>query len=212
MALARLKYLKSAALLNESSTEFDEVLKRLLAAETGFACKYTMRALEGATYTAEEYTGDGSNDLWPRQYPVTAIGSVKLWDGNAWATLDATHYSVVDGRPIFYPIRTKEADAEYSHWPEPDCGKPNIQLTYTAGYDTTNWAAAAITDAFAVPAELEHAVATLAALRWMDSRADQGRLGIASMSKSVETIQVEKYERGVPLDVKLVLDEYRRRI
>jgi uncharacterized phiE125 gp8 family phage protein len=209
MALARLSQLKSDLLLNESASTYDDALKALLTAASTFANKYCHRILESATYTDERYTGDGTKYLYPEQYPVTTFTSAKIWDGTTetYVAETASYFEVLDQRKIKYPKLESESDSEYTYWPTTADG---IKLTYVAGYSTTSWDTAAITASFGVPADLEYAVAYLAALWWMESKQSAGRLGITGINVGAESLVIERYEKGVPPVVAQTLNRYKK--
>ena len=210
MALARLKVLKSKPLLNISTETVDSELKLLLAATSSYVHSFCARVLESASYSDEYYSGDGSHTLYLTQWPVTAVTTVKIWDGtDSYDTETATYYTLVDSRYLYYPAIGQESNSTYSKWPDK---RNNIKITYTAGYATTSWATAAITDAFGVPADLEMAVARLTMLRWMDGLGNEGRIGLQSLNPSGERETAQKFLTEMPYDIKMVLNSYRRKL
>lgn len=179
VALARLSLLKSDAFLNITDSNSDNVLKALLIAATQYANRFTNRTLESTAYTDQYHDGKGSTYLWLREYPVSTLTTVKIFDGTAYTTESSTYYELLDSRYIHYPKLTQQSNGTYSCFP---VGKNNVAITYTAGYVTTNWDTEAITTDFSdsggVPQDLELAVASLAAYEFRR----RGASGIASES------------------------------
>lgn len=220
MALARLSILQSSLFL--SDTNSDDEMKYALNTATSLAGKYTGRvksdgitnALESATYTDELYSGeDAPKDAWGyrhklylRNYPVTAVSAVKIWDGSSYVTETSTYYELQEGRFIDYPKLGQESSATYGGWP---CGfgRRNIKVTYTAGYVTTDWATALITASFAVPTDLEHAIAAWAADLWLS----KGQRAVSSESFGPRAVTyVTRNGVACPANVAEVLDGYVR--
>lgn len=134
-ALARLSLLKSAAFLNELTTTFDNELKFILEDVTDFVELYCGRILESTTYTDELYTGDDTDVLFLKAWPVTTLSTVKLWDGSStYATETATYYALINQRYIQYPALGQDSVATWSKWQS--SYRNGIKVTYTAGYRT----------------------------------------------------------------------------
>lgn len=213
MALARLSLLKSGGLLGIGNTDFDNVLKALLMSATKIAETYTGRQLESATVT-EYHTGDGGSRLYPRQYPITSVTSVSFWDGtDSYDAETSTYYTLVDSRYIQYPALGQSSSATFGNWTS--TYENGIELVYVAGYVTTDWDTEAITTDFntspGVPADLEMAVARIAAIMWKDGTdSGESRLGVNTMTRPGGDMITETFERGIPRDVRLILDQYRR--
>jgi len=144
MALARLGLLK--AFLNLSGSVYDEALKAFLIGATAQAEAYTGRHLESATVSNEKHVGTGSRKLYPREYPVTSLTSMTIWDGSAYTAETASYAEIIDGLTLYYPALDQESNATYGAWPSGLRGSGdeddhyNIRLTYVAGYTTTGWA------------------------------------------------------------------------
>lgn len=96
--------------------------------------KYTGRKLKSATYTDEEHIGNYKQLLQLRQYPVTALTTVKIDD----AVLDSTSYSM----NLQDAERGRIYKADGWTWEgyltgyvgEPTAPLRSIKVTYTAGY------------------------------------------------------------------------------
>lgn len=212
MALARLSLLKSDAFLGISDTNSDNVLKALLAAATAAASSFTSRALESASYTDQLHQGTGTAYLWTREWPVSTLTAVKIWDGTAYTAESSTYYELLDSRYIHYPKLTQQDNASYSAFP---CGRDTVALTYTAGYVVTNWDTEAITTDFSdsggVPQDLEYAIAALAAYQYRR----KGSTGIQSESYGPASVsyadQGDISRTGIPNEIKAMLLPYIRR-
>lgn len=181
MALARLSLLKSDALLDIDAATWDSELKALLAAATEQVHQSTDRILESTTHTDERHTGDSTNILYPKQYPVTTLSSVSIWDTSTdtFVSESTAYFDVIDQAYLYYPKLGQENNATYSLYPATPNG---IKITYIAGYSTTSWATALITASFGVPADLEYVVALMAALKWLEGRgSSEARLGLKRM-------------------------------
>lgn len=197
VALARRSLLKSAALLNDSTTANDAVYSAVLLAATGLACDICGRILPKTIYTDELYRGNRTDKLWLTQFPVTAVSAVKIWDGANYTVEDSAHYELVSisengariGRFLRYPV-PGDMTSTYPYWPgdyRPMASgygaggfgglssmsaayipEYNIKVSYTAGYDCTGWDSLDIDDAFAVPSSLEWVILQIAA--WLIKR------------------------------------------
>ncbi len=210
-AIARLALIK--ALLNEDSADYDDDLKALALAVTDWVQTYCDRTLESVERT-EYYTGNGSNKLWLREWPVTAISSVAIWDGDdSYDTESSDYYEEFEDRYIHYPKLGQEGNATWPNWYAGT--ENNIKVVYTSGYDCSNWVDAAYPDpgagkTFDAPRDLEYAVAQLVVLAFNGWRKSQGLLGLSSKTLVGETIVIDKYISGIPADVERVLNGYRR--
>lgn len=132
-ALGRLSLLKSYPFLNETASTYDDAFKYLLRQVTDFVNVYTGRALESATYTEQLYTGDNTDVLFLRNWPVTALTTVALWDGDdSWDTETASYYLLCEDRYIQYPALGQSSSATWSNWQS--SYRNGIKITYTAGY------------------------------------------------------------------------------
>lgn len=98
----------------------------LINSASDFIERHTKRVLKSATYTSEKYDGNGSYYLYLRQWPITAISSVKRWDtvSNASAAtyVENTDY-LYDGTKGWLYLREGF-----------QIGVQNYQVTYTGGY------------------------------------------------------------------------------
>lgn len=95
-----------------------------------------------ATYTDQEYDGQGDYMLMLRNFPVTAVSAVKLVCYTTTVTLDSTGYAW-DSRgklwrengPSGHAYTDDSPTGAWSEggWPR---GHKNVKATYTAGYAT----------------------------------------------------------------------------
>lgn len=214
--LARLNVVKTQPLLGlaEATTTYDNALKFEIKAATRFVERLCDRQLVRATITDERYSGENEQELELREWPVSSITSISIWDSSTetWDAVTSTHYEVIDQRRVLYPTFGKESDAEYGSWPK---GREyNIKATYVAGYDTTNWDnedTGGVEDDFGVPTDLELAVAKLAVLQWFEGRGSkEGRLGKSGIDMGEQNLVIQRFQRGVPPEIMILLEQYRR--
>jgi len=208
-ALARLTLLKSAAMEKESSSTYDDELKACLIAASRVADSFCNRSFEAETYEDETYTGNDTSRLFLRNTPVIAVESVKLWDGvDSYDTETAPYYRLIDDMYLQYPDLGQEASASWSCWISDY--ENGIKVTYTAGYATSNWETAAVADSFGVPSDLEMAVARMAMQLWKDGKKGGIRFGLTSVAQGGDSLAIDRYIQGLPEDVKMTLNQYRR--
>ena len=143
-ALARLSILKSSLFLKETVTTYDDSFKFLLRRVTDFIEVYTGRVLDSATFTEELYTGDDTDVLFLRNWPVSTLTTVALWDGDdSWDAETASYYLLCNQRYIQYPALGQESNASWSNWQSNY--RNGIKITYTAGYvNSTTYAITAV--------------------------------------------------------------------
>ena len=204
MAHARLTLLKSAELLNDSTTDNDTIYKLALAQASDMADRVTGRLLERATYTNERYTGTGNDRLYLKNWPVSALTAVKFWDeGSAtYVTETSTYYELIDERWIMYPADGQDSASTYGNFPR---GK-RIKITYSAGYLTTSWADMLLTSTFGFPEDLEFAVAKLAAHLYLR----KGIAGVAAESYGPSSVTYALQAKDIPDEVMNTLLGYQR--
>lgn len=220
MALARLKLFKSNTYLAidpswAGADDNNDVYSEILKIASTHVEKWCARRLIRQTYTDELYTGNDSNKLYLNEWPVVEIISVKLWDGSdSYDVETSTYYALIQQRDedpgyIYYPALGQESNGSWSGW-ESDYAN-GIKITYTAGYSDTGWKTKDVTDAFGVPADLEHATCLIAYKIWKDSAEGGGRFGLASMAKGDASMGlIESVVRAFPAEVKMILHTYRR--
>jgi|GEM_PF-1328334 len=214
MALARLELLKSKNYLKMTDGTLDSELKALLLEATARVEQETGRVLESTTHTDERHTGRDTNELYPHQWPVTALGSVYIWNttSETFVSESTAYFDVItppgDRSYIYYPKLGQDDNSEYTEYPTTPNG---IKITYTAGYVTTAWATAEITASFDVPADLERATAMLAMLAWLEGKgAGQARMGMKRTVIGEQQIIVDRPASGLVAEVEAILSCYRR--
>jgi len=213
-SLARLAVLKDASLVSILGSAQDDSLRWVLQATTKAVEKYCNRQLVSATISAERHSGDGTKSLYLKQYPVLELPSaVGIWSATSetFAAELTSYMEVLEQRILYYPKLGQENNATHQSWP--DTHPNNIQVTYVAGYDTTGWDADNVSDtgAFAVPSDLEAAVAEIAAFAWLDGMGSgQARLGLSQMTMGPDTMDIVKVEKGFTPKIQRMLADYMR--
>jgi hypothetical protein len=209
-SLARLELIKDKSFLNISDASLDDELSMLLIAWTDWVEAYTGRQLVKAAITGEKHNGDGTKILTLDEYPfaLADVSSVTIWDGSAHTAELTTQMEVVDDNTLIYP-KLGASDPTYSNWPEHT--DYNIRVTYSPGYDNSDWDSEAITTNFGVPADLEYAVAKLAALAWLEGRgSNEGRLGKSGILIGPQQIEIERFLKGLPPEIIDILKSYNK--
>ena len=206
--LARIAMLKSSAYLALISDDFEDPLEQLILAASDLVRKFTSRLLSRAAYEDERYDGSQNNKLYLREWPVVEVNQVEFWDGSEWFTEDAANYTLIRSKYIQYPS-LEQTDAKFSIWP---CTYPEgIKITYTAGYDNSNWnSVEAISLSFGVPADLEHAVLSVARKIWEDGKEGGNRFGLTQQSIGTEALTSQVFVRGLPPDILEIMGRYKR--
>ena len=213
MALARLKLLKNASLLNETGSGNDAPMKQLLIVASKLVENFCSRSFESATIADEVHIGDNDRELFLNHYPVSSVTSVKIWDGDgSFDAENSSYWELMESRYIRYPKLGQEGNASYGAWP---CDR-EIRITYVIGYATTHWDTADVPlgagQTFAVPADLEYAVAKIAAFMWLEGRgSNESRIGKSGITVGNQSIELESILRSLDdPDVRTILKEYKR--
>ena len=117
-------------LLDETTTDYDADLNLLIDAASEYIEQFCDRAFYTTTYTSEKYDGNGEDDFWPHNYPVTAISSLAISGSTVTESADysGSGYFLYD-RPQNAPSRI-HYDGGFSE------GHQNVVISYTAGYAT----------------------------------------------------------------------------
>lgn len=167
----------------------DEKLKFLLNFATDFIEKYTGRRITETTFTgatAEYLDGNGTKDLFLKNYPISAIASVEY--NNTIA--NESNWGTVDSKEYFFDPNTGILTFTYGTAK----GNRNYRVSYTAGYNP-------------VPSDLKTACIFLAGEAFKRG----GSMGIKSESLGDHSIVFDaslmSQEGSV---VKSVLNRYRR--
>lgn len=212
-ALARLSLFTSPAFANDIAATFKDEYRTVLELASETVKAYTARDLEQTTYTEECHAGAASNRLWLRQWPITDVIEVLIWNGSDWVAITASHYAIKEGRYLLYPVLDKVTDATYGDWRS---GLPDnddaIKVTYTAGYSTAQWDNVGIRDNFGVPQDLQMAVCEIGHILWTEGKEGGARRGLSTISKGVESITADTILAKFPRRVQIILDRYRRLI
>lgn len=216
-SLARFTVFKSPAFMDdEGAATYDDEYENVLEMATGFVEKYTARNLISATYTDQEYPGVASNRLWLREWPVSAVTEVKVWDGSDWTALTAAHYGIKEERYLLYPLLNYRSAAVYGNWRSPYAETEDaIKVSYTAGYKATDWKTELIRDIYGdwdVPMELELAVCEIAHILWTEGKGGGARRGLTSVGMGGDSISIDTFITKLPSRVRTTLDRYRRLI
>jgi hypothetical protein len=133
-----------------ASSEYDAPVGVLIPVVEAEIQRYIGRVINEATYTDEVYSGDGTQVLLLRNWPVTAISAVKyVSDSGTETTLAATDYRCITGtenrgelRRMPYSPPSIGAGRYVDEWRSQGCrpvwreGFGNYSVTYTAGYAT----------------------------------------------------------------------------
>lgn len=174
--------------LNVPSANTDQTarLELMINAATARIESMTDRLLKERTLT-EVRSGRRSNLILLRQWPVNSITSVKL---DAKSVFDAgteiTGYQIADDNTAIHLI----GDV----WPN---GFNNIQIVYTAGYNSTDHAGNL--------AELE--IATLWLVEWFYKHRERGDMGRTSKSKGDESVGILAQ---MPTMIREIIMDYKR--
>lgn len=162
-------------------------------AATSQILKYIGYKIREATYT-EAWDGNGSDEMIPRQFPITGVTSVKVSGNGDFASADPISTSLIfwdDVSIRFRDMRTPK-------------GRGVIQIVYTAGYDE-------------IPPDL--VLASILQIQFLNKKTGQGGFmsGISSISKGVgggnETQTKDKeiaVKGGLIMEVAAMLDAYQR--
>ena len=176
------------------SDRHDSLLVQLINQTTGFIEQYCKRSFLSQDYTDEEYDSTGNPVLILKQFPVTAVSSVK-YNGatdntDDWQTYDTKSYFwYEDGRIVkqsgSFPI-----------------GPQKLRATYTAGYiiDFNN---ENDSSKHTLPPELEYVCQKLVAALFNTRRAE----GMAQERIGDSGVTLKKMIFGDE-ETKVILDKY----
>lgn len=213
-ALGRLTVLKSEAFISETGTDSDNVFKTLLLAASNYIQTYTARRLVAEQYKEQRYSGNDTNELLLREWPVIELKEVSIWDGtDSFDTESLGYFDLIPdenghNNTLQYPKLGQESNATWGSWP--DGSKNNIKITYDAGYNTTGWDDMPVTGTFDVPGDLEYACVQIAYKLWKDGSKGGGRFGMTSISKGADSFAIDRFIKGLPTDTLMILNKYRR--
>lgn len=124
----------------------DRIDLAILAAQKAIETALGVASLDSATYTDEKYSGDDTNRLELRNYPVTAISAIKWRDSTTSSTtIEATTYEYDGPSAIVWRIFSQGGFGYTDETPALGGvdigdvwrrGTRNYMVTYTAGYST----------------------------------------------------------------------------
>ena len=178
-----------------TDTSKDTLLEMIINAVSKQFEEYCRRSFSSATHT-EYYDGDGSTDLWVKQWPITSITSIynctTIPPEFASAELeDSTYYAADDdaaGRIVFY-------NSFLYH------GRRNVKVTYVAGY--SRGTGPGETDD-ALPFDLQFACARHCARVFSEIHDKRDGLASKSLNDGSTT-----YIKDIEPSILQTLDEYR---
>ena len=216
MALARLSVLKEH--LNISTTSLDNTLKNYLKGASAVASRYTKRTMLERPSSAEvEYYTVENMDVGGYQSLGFSFGvPTKLYLRNRFNTTVTSvinDYDKTGGDETIasgdYTVFADEGVIRFNK-DNISSGFKNVKVTYSAGYDTSDWDTDAVTTTFNdVPEDLEIAVLMIAAKMFLDSKKGDDRQGLASKSRDGESISFSAiFEKGLPSISLMILDNY----
>ena len=164
--------------LNLSDTTWDEVLLGAIDAVSRAIEDYCGRSFIARTLTAEKIDGDGTAELQLR-FPVIRIDSLSN-DGTA--VVETTNYELYSDTGLV--VLT-----DGSAWAS---GRKKLTITYRYGYEFD---------------DLPRAITAAANLWTMKHFSDikENRVGLSSVTRGDETVS---YEKGMPREVKALVDPY----
>lgn len=140
MSIIELADLKSYVGLDVSDVSEDDKLTLIVSATNLGINQYLGRTIEETEYTDEIYDGTGIESLCLRNFPVTEIDTITLYD-IALLQRDPPLFLAPDdeegedlGAGYYYPAAPIDGIIYHNCcWPN---GRGVIKVTYTAGYDT----------------------------------------------------------------------------
>lgn len=167
--------------LNQSETITNNFTPLINAVEKRVK-DFLHRDIETATYTDEIYDGSGNNSLVLRQFPITSIASVKVYEGigagnvETWTTLvEHTDYD-----RLIIPV---EAHLFYLDGYRFVRQFQNYKVTYVAGYSS-------------IPDDIQLACKKLVALYWNESPQKNNSIGLTNINNnaggSVSTLNIQE--------------------
>jgi uncharacterized phiE125 gp8 family phage protein len=170
------------AWLGITTSADDTVLAALVTAVSMWVQNTIGRQIASQTYTEVRH-GRNKGALMLNNYPVTSITSIAM-NGSAIAAR-----STFGAAGYYLADDTIYLDGGLTF----DRGIGNISITYVAGYAT-------------IPADIAQATKQLVALRYRE----KDRIGQVSKSILGETVSFDM--KDLPNDVRLVLNNYQRRV
>jgi uncharacterized phiE125 gp8 family phage protein len=187
-ALVDLATAKDHLSIPSADTTRDARVTRLINAASALIERYTRRKLVTGNYT-DVLDGSRQNRIMTRQWPVTAVSSLKVASDGDFASVDpldtTTYFTDSDG--ITVCLRS-------GMFPR---GNGNVEVQYTAGLGTLGGGT--------IPADLQHAC--LETVLWFYAANSSERIGVLQKGKGGETTQ---YVEDLPAHIRSMLDPYVR--
>lgn len=184
VSMAELNQLSKLALTDA------DIANSIINAASDFIARYTKRSLKTAAYTAEKYNGQGGSYLFLKQYPVTAITTIVLWD----TVSNAASKTYAENTDYLYDLNEGWLYLREGF----QIGVLNYRITYTAGYTT-------------LPYDLRQACAMYA--EWMYN--NFGKTGMSSESLGDYSYQLDVKDKfasiggiAVPASILSVLSKF----
>ncbi len=193
------RFISFAGLTNLSAADNTniEILINML---TEWIENYCQRRFKKTTYTQELYDGDGSRELYLRQYPVISGETFTLQErstslnSSSWDTIDSENYFVENDTGI---VELAGKSSKFVNNPQA------YRITYTAGFDFDN-SATFLSDT--VAGDVEYAMFKILKSSWDKRKSQAGilkeRLGDYSVEFSGSVFESD--------EIKEVLDKYAR--
>lgn len=136
-----------------------------------------------STSRTEYYDGDGSDTMYVRAYPISAVASLYVDPDRDYGST-----TLVDSGDYVYYANEGKVCTDGALLAG---GRKSIKITYTGGYTTA-------------PADLQQAIKELV-MFWYKRNTDK-RVGVASMSVGDKSMS---YETNIPDSVKATFNRYR---
>ena len=168
------------------ATADDAITQTLITKASTWANNYTSRILAQQTFT-EYYDGDGSNLLFLNNYPISSITTIHQDIDREFG--DDT---LEDSTDYFTYADNRKLVGDGIAW---DIGRQTIKVVYVAGYEIGS-----------VPEDLVNVITMLVDF-WFKEY-DAHRFGVTSTGSETNRIT---YEKNIPVEIKEMLDPYRKR-
>ncbi|MBD3403521.1 hypothetical protein GF420_11540 [candidate division GN15 bacterium] len=163
-------------------------IEALIDAVSAHIESYCDRKFQAASGLSEVFDGDGTEEYWTANWPITDTPTISYWDGTQW----------IEATSSLYP-RAMDADIGRIYFTQGDTffkGKNNWRVVYSYGYAVAS-----------VPADLKQATYELVHRLYLRA---QGKQGIASETHGDVNVS---YSLGkMPDNVKQLLDRKYKRV
>lgn len=162
--------------INGASSMIEAFLDRLLISQT----------------KTLQYDGNRTDTLFLGDWPVTSVASIynsTSWEWVPANLIDPAEYRITDNQ-LFVQLNKRSFDF----------GRANIQVTFTAGYDSP-----ATPASNPLPSAIKHAAYMLT--DWLYTIRGDRRIGVANKAKSAESIS---FIDGIPLPISEILEPYKK--